>query len=502
MSSSLTLSAVTFGWPRSPALFEGLNLTLTPGWTGLVGPNGAGKSTLLGLFAGTLSPQRGAVTVRPAGVVTLCAQEVERPDPLVLRFDLAKDSGALGLRARLQLPPGGPGRWLTLSVGERRRWQLAAALWSEPDVLLLDEPSDPLDDAGRALLLSVLRRHRGVGVLVSHDRALLDALCGVTLRVTPGQVRRFDEPYTAAAARWRAEEQAERQRWEEDARQLKRAEHRHDQARRDREAADRQVSARVRMKGPKDSDARGILARGRAEMGAAAQAKRTAAARRRVEDLAETLARPPTAEALGAALRLGGVSAPMERLLSVPLAAVKVAGEALDGPVELSLHREDRVWLRGPNGAGKTTLLRALAEASRLPPARLFVLPQTFTEAEVQALLAEAHTLNAEARGRLGHRLAALGVPPERVWSSARPSPGEARKLALALALHREVWLMLLDEPSNHLDLPSVERLEAALVGVGCAFVLVTHDAQLAHATCRRVWRVEGGQLTEAPLEI
>ena len=77
------------------------------------------------------------------------------------------------------------------------------------------------------------------------------------------------------------------------------------------------------------------------------------------------------------------------------------------------------------------------------------------------------------------------------VWSSARPSPGEARKLALALALHREVWLMLLDEPSNHLDLPSVERLEAALVGVGCAFVLVTHDAQLAQATCRRVWRVE-----------
>jgi ATPase subunit of ABC transporter with duplicated ATPase domains len=244
MSSSLTLSAVTFGWPRSPALFEGLNLTLTPGWTGLVGPNGAGKSTLLGLFAGTISPQRGAVTVRPAGVVTLCAQEVERPDPLVLRFETAKDSAALALRARLQLPLGGPGRWLTLSVGERRRWQLAAALWSEPDVLLLDEPSDPLDDAGRGLLLSALRRHRGVGVLVSHDRALLDALCGVTLRVTPGQVRRFDEPYTAAAARWRAEEAAERQRWEEDARRLKRAEHRHDQARRDREAADHQVSAR------------------------------------------------------------------------------------------------------------------------------------------------------------------------------------------------------------------------------------------------------------------
>jgi ABC-type bacteriocin/lantibiotic exporter with double-glycine peptidase domain len=66
MSSSITLSAVTFAWPQSPALFEGLHLTLPPGWTGLVGPNGAGKSTLLGLFAGTITPQRGSITVRQA----------------------------------------------------------------------------------------------------------------------------------------------------------------------------------------------------------------------------------------------------------------------------------------------------------------------------------------------------------------------------------------------------------------------------------------------------
>ncbi|MCK6523168.1 ATP-binding cassette domain-containing protein [Myxococcota bacterium] len=500
MTPSLSLNAVHFAWPQSPPLFEGLQLTLTPGWAGLVGENGAGKSTILGLLAGTLKPQRGSVTLRPAGVVTLCAQDVERPDTLVARLAGAQDASAQAWRARLRLPDGGLGRWPTLSVGERRRWQLAAALWSEPDVLLLDEPSDPLDDAGRALLLSALRRHRGIGVLVSHDRALLDALCEVTLRVTPGELRRLDEPYSAAAARWRAEEEAERARWDEDARRLKRAEQRQDQARRDREAADRQVSASARMKGPRDSDARGILARGRAEQGAAAQAKRAAAARRRVEALADSLARPPTPAPLGAALRLGGVSAPRERLLGLPLSGVKVAGRPLRGPLELSVDRDDRVWLRGPNGAGKTTLLRALAEASRLPPERLFVLPQTFTEAESRALVEEARALSPEARGALGSRLAALGVAPARVWASARPSPGEARKLALALALHREVWLMLLDEPSNHLDLPSVERLEAALRGADCAFVLVTHDVGLGEATCRRVWRLADGELAEAAL--
>lgn len=500
MTPSLCLSAVSFAWPQSPPLFEDLHLTFTPGWTSLVGENGAGKSTLLGLLAGTLRPQRGAVTLRPSGVITLCAQEVERPDALVARLGAAADPSASAWRARLQLSPDGLRRWPTLSVGERRRWQLAAALWSEPDVLLLDEPSDPLDDAGRALLLSALRRHRGVGVLVSHDRTLLDALCGVTVRVRPGEVRRFEEPYTAATARWRAEEAAERRRWEERAQQLKRAERRQDEARRDREAADRQVSASARMKGPRDSDARSVLARGRAEQGAAAQAKRAAAARRRVEGLIQRLDEPPPPEALGAALRLGGVSAPSARLLTLPLSAVRPGGRALSGPVELSVERDDRVWLRGPNGAGKTTLLRALAAVSRLPPERVLHLPQTFTEAEARALVAEARALSAADRGRLGHRLAALGASPERVWSSARPSPGEARKLALALALHREVWLMLLDEPSNHLDLPSVERLEAALGGVSCALVLVTHDARLAEATCRRVWRLEGDQLTDAPL--
>jgi ATPase subunit of ABC transporter with duplicated ATPase domains len=87
--------------------------------------------------------------------------------------------------------------------------------------------------------------------------------------------------------------------------------------------------------------------------------------------------------------------------------------------------------------------------------------------------------------------VAALGVEPRALLESARPSPGEARKLALALGLSRQVYACLLDEPTNHLDLPSIERLEEALAAYPGALLLVTHDARLA-ARCTNVrWRIE-----------
>jgi ATPase subunit of ABC transporter with duplicated ATPase domains len=84
-------------------------------------------------------------------------------------------------------------------------------------------------------------------------------------------------------------------------------------------------------------------------------------------------------------------------------------------------------------------------------------------------------------------------VDPDRLLASAQPSPGEARKLALASALGRAAWLLVLDEPENHLDLASIERVEAALEAYGGAVVVVTHDEAMGRRVGRRVWRVEGG---------
>ena len=114
----------------------------------------------------------------------------------------AGERDAIRLRARLRLEPGQLQRWPTLSPGERKRWQVGAALFAAPDLLLCDEPTNHLDADGRGLLIGALRRHRRVGLVVSHDRGLLDELTRGTLRVRDVAVDVVAAPYSRARRVW------------------------------------------------------------------------------------------------------------------------------------------------------------------------------------------------------------------------------------------------------------------------------------------------------------
>ncbi len=157
--------------------------------TGSSAPTAPARQHCLRVLAGQLAPTEGSVRRDPRGAsVALCVQEVdELPEDVV---SLARDDEGGGnrrlaaeLRGRLGLDPDAIERWPSLSPGERKRWQIGAALAREPEILLLDEPTNHLDVEGRALLIGALRRFRGVGVIVSHDRALLDELPSTIIRV-------------------------------------------------------------------------------------------------------------------------------------------------------------------------------------------------------------------------------------------------------------------------------------------------------------------------------
>lgn len=186
---SLHLQNVSFSYSDRASLFAGATIHLTAGWTGLVG---AGKTTLLRLLAGKLEPCGGQLRSEPPAThIELCTQRVEHLGAPLYAFAESWDGSAQRLRGRLRLDPFDLERWPTLSPGERKRWQIGAALWSEPEILLLDEPTNHLDSGARGLLSAALGTFRGVGLLVSHDRGLLDELTAATLRLDGVVARRL-----------------------------------------------------------------------------------------------------------------------------------------------------------------------------------------------------------------------------------------------------------------------------------------------------------------------
>ncbi len=495
--SSLHTSHLSFSYSCAVGVFEDLDLDLGPGWTGVAGPNGSGKTTLLRLLAGELEPDSGSATVVPAGaVVVLCPQRVDDADERIERFGSSWDAGAASLRSRLGLDPGDLGRWGSLSPGERKRWQVGAALAADPDVLLLDEPTNHLDAEARDLLVTALRGFRGAGVVVSHDRGLLDELTTRTVRLVRGGAEVWAGGYSEARDSWAA---ADADRFE--AYRRARAEHqrtmrRFHQASRERASAESQMIRERRTASVKDHDARGTMRTGRLAAGERTLGRRVEVLREKAARTESRLAGFDVDRPLGGDIGFAGATAPKEWLARLDLEHLTAGEVELTGPVHLGIRRDDRIRVTGRNGAGKTTLLAALVEAAAVPPERVLWLRQELSEAEARDRLAAVRALDGVSRGRLLSLVATLGVDPDRLLASDDPSPGEARKIAMAYGLATDAWLIVLDEPTNHLDLPSIERLEDALAAYPGALVLVTHDDAFARRLTVTRWRIGGGSVT------
>lgn len=488
---SIRLRNVSFSHTSAIDLLVDVSLNLGPGWTGLVGPNGSGKSTLLELIAGLRRPQEGSVVV--SGTVAMLGQSIETPGTTTARLGSSWDAPDFDLRHRLRLDPDDLDHWQALSPGERRRWQIGGALAARPEVLLLDEPTNHLDEDGRQILASAMHGFTGVGLVVSHDRRLLNTATRQTVRLAGGEARVWAAPYGDAKKQWELEES----RALSDLRALK-AEKRRTETRladQRRTAATERARTRrtFRTTGPKDHDAHSAARKGRSAGGDAAMSKAIGVTKAKTERLAERAAQVSPVRELGGDFFFDYRAARRKRLLS--FSGVVAAGPKTLFEADVQLERGDRVRLSGANGAGKTSLLRALVEASDLGSDRVLYLEQETGSAASSELVAHLRGLPGASRGRILQVAAVLGADPAKVLSSDALSAGESRKLAMAFGMGIGAWCLVLDEPTNHLDLPSIERLEAALISYPGALLIVTHDEELAERTTTSSWTIEKGKL-------
>ena len=496
----LEVRGVGVAWTASLPVIKEVSFVLTPGFFGLAGANGAGKTTLLRVLAGELEPHEGSVHVRPPGATIVhCPQTVDAVSADVRALAASRAGLAAELRGRLGLEPGELERWPTLSPGERQRWQIGAALAREPDVLLLDEPTNHLDADARERLLGALGRFRGIGVVVSHDRALLETLPRAILRAHEGSVTLYEGAWSAARATWQAARREAEQAHAAARATVRSLEHRVDVARRRQESAARSLGAGSRMKTQRDHDARSMGAKvvagwaeGRAGRAVELAGKELARAREEVPAVTRD-------RTLGGKVFATYARAPHPILFHLEAAELRAGEHVVLADVRLDIGRDERVRIAGANGAGKTTLLTALVAAARRDE-RILYLPQELPYEHVARLGRELAAASDEVRGRVLSVFASLGSDPERILARrgddvASLSPGEARKLALALGLGRHAWALVLDEPTNHLDLPTLERLEAALREYPGAVVLVSHDDAFADAVTARTVTVGDGRI-------
>jgi ATPase subunit of ABC transporter with duplicated ATPase domains len=530
--ASVTCTEMSFTWPDGTQVFSGVTAGFPTGVTGLIGGNGSGKSTLLRLLTGRLTPTSGVLSVpgTPAYLPQTITSHLDvRVDEALgidgtLRALAAVESGevtqqhldtigqdwdveqrAHALLATLGLDGLALDRRVAeLSGGQTVLLHLAALLLARPEVLLLDEPTNNLDRAARHRLREAVRGWRhGVLIVVSHDRELLDDVDRIA-ELRSGEITFHGGGYSAyEQAVATAQAAAERD--------LRAAEA--DERRQQRELAETQVKvARRKRQGAKSGENMPkILAGARQRAAQESAGKLTGIQQERLQAAREK--RRHAEQALRSddqiRLELPATRVPagrdVARLREVVLPHTGVM-------LDLDVHGPQRIALLGGNGTGKTTLLRLLAATAepqagevrvpvtaRLMPQRLDVLDPELSVAANLARAAPALTDN-QVRAQLA-RLLFTGARADQPAGTL--SGGEALRASLAAVLLAEPapQLLMLDEPTNNLDLDSSAHLAAALRAFQGALIVAGHDMAFLREINPTRWLLLSDTLTEITAE-
>jgi ATP-binding cassette, subfamily F, member 3 len=518
---ALSAIAVEFGSTR---LLTDVTLTVARGerW-GIIGRNGSGKTTLFRIIAGEAEPSAGTVA-RASGLRhsmmeqhrefggaatvweaaagafgellalerSLAAQAVElseagdRCTPQMLaRYDRDLErfdrEGGYTIAARIDAVLDGLGfnpdearaRPLAqLSGGERGRLGLAQQLVAPADLLLLDEPTNHLDLETTRWLEQYLRSLDATVLLISHDRAFLQAVVDHVLHLEAGTGVAYAGDYESFLHQRTERRLAQQRAFTKQSRNL----------------AAEEDFIRRNIAGNNSAQAKG---------------------RRRRLERVERLSPPPGEEG-AMALRLAADERGGDQVLVAENVAVGVPGRTLLTGFDTRLMRGEVVGLVGPNGAGKSTLLRAImgerpveAGELRIPDSvRIAYYRQDLAQVPTDETLYDiiAHLRPHWGRGPIQGHLGRFGFSGDLVLRRAGTlSGGERARVALAMMMLSGANLLIFDEPTNHLDVESIEALEDAVVDYDGTVLLVSHDRALLRALTTRVWILHERRITDYP---
>ena len=501
MSRGVHFQAVSFQYDgQSDPLFSRVTVQLPVGWTGVVGANGAGKTTLLKLAVGKLKPVEGRIE-RPK-LATYCPQRTDDPPVALETFLDAHDGTARMLQGRLRAEQDWLSRWETLSHGERKRAQLGVALWQAPKLLAIDEPTNHIDSEARSLLKDALRTFRGVGLLVSHDRDLLDTLCDQCLFVDPPATQLRPGGVSKGSAQSQRERAYQLEQLSGAKRERVKLERATGEFRREASRADRQRSKRGLS--PRDRDAREKINRARLSGKDKLAGRRLRQLEGRLQQSRDTSAN--LAKSLKKQAQLGisipGTHLSRDVLVRIPEGRRSLGNSRTMAHPDLTICPQDRIALVGANGSGKSTLVRSIYEGLGADKNVVTYLAQEIDAQTSSEIIRYARSLSGDLLGAVMTVVSRLGSDPRRLLDSRVPSPGEVRKLVLGLGIAQASSFLILDEPTNHLDLPSIECVEMALRDYACGILVVSHDDRFLRRLTKIRWCLDVDESASSRLRV
>ncbi|MGB0661797.1 MAG: ABC-F family ATP-binding cassette domain-containing protein [Mangrovicoccus sp.] len=481
----LTDISLTFG---GNPVFDGLSLVVQTGdRVALVGRNGSGKSTLMKVMAGLVESDRGDRILSPGTTVGYMEQDPDLSqfatlgDFAIQHLDPSEAYKVELVAEGLKLDPAKPVE--TASGGERRRAALAKLLAEAPELMLLDEPTNHLDIEAIAWLEKQLAETKAGYVLISHDRAFLNALTRATLWVDRGQVRRQEEGFAKFEA-WREKTWAEE-----------------DEA---RHKLDRKIKAEARWA------VEGISARRKRNQG------RVRALQALREDRSNMIRRQGTAD-----FDLASGPKSGKRVVEAKGISKSFGERVIFRDFDLRVLRGDRIAFVGPNGAGKSTLLKVLI--GEMAPdtgnvtlgtnIELAWFDQNRAQLDPEASLWDTLTNDPQmsvsgrsdqvmVRGAPRH---VVGYLKDFLFDEAQArapvrslSGGEKARLLLARIMARESNLLVLDEPTNDLDVETLDLLQDVLGDYDGTVLLVSHDRDFLDRIASATIAFEGNGRVQA----
>lgn len=477
-------------------LFEKFSLDIHTGdRIGIVGPNGTGKTTLLKLILNILEPDRGYVEV--FGKIGYLPQDLTLPEDKLVRecFEIQSSSAILkqiGLRKDILDSSCG-----ILSGGEKIKLKLVELLENKPTILILDEPTNHMDIRGIEFLEEELSKFVGTLLIVSHDRFLLDKVVNKIIEIYRGKISLYTGNYSDYAKKKKEELERAWQEYEKYTEEKRRL-----------EEASRKIKERAksvgRIKDKKDSfwkyskDFYGRKAAKVAKIGKSIE--------KRIEKL-EIKEKPFEEQHIK--LEFDAIDEGLDTIIQCNAISKSFGDKLLFENANLSVKNGQKVALLGDNGVGKTTLLRMLLGKELPTKGEIWISKSAkigYLEQEVNLLNPE-NTIIDEVRGVSNSDITTirtllgclLFLEDEALKRISSLSMGEKVRVTLAKLILGGFNLLLMDEPTNFLDIRSREVIEEALKWYKGSIIFVSHDRYFVSKIANTIWEIENCKITVYP---